>query len=432
MLAGMTPKQKLELREAEIRTRLNELAGLEAADLTDELRTEIGALTTEYGDVGVRMQAAIVAEDDERRNVQIRTGDDDPETAELRDLQGRATLTGYLRHFADGEQLSGAERELAEHRGLATSGNVIPWDALLVPPRPGHGAAELRADVVTPAPASGNPVNQAAILQRVFARSAVRRLGVAMPSVGVGVASYPVITAGQSAAFVAADGAKEAAAGTVTPKTLQPKRLQARAVFRIEDAMITAGLESALREDLSLSIGDALDAQLIGAGSADVRGFLATAANGGIADYADPSDLVTFAAAAEQAARGVDGKYAGSESECTWVIGTETYQKLAALIQANDSTSATERLRRLLRDFMASANVPAATNAKIQQGIIGKMGAPDGGMNAVCPLWEGLRLIRDEVTKAAEGQIAVTAVALHNFAILRADAFVRTKLKLAA
>ncbi len=429
----MLDSQKLEIRASEIRTRLNEIAGLEGDALTDEIRTECDKLTGEYGDVELRRRAAIVAEDDQRKAAELRGGGGDDagaETRALRDLQGRASLTGYLRHFADGEQLSGAERELAEHRGLATSGNVIPWDALLVPPRDGHGAAELRADAVTPAPASGNPVHQAAILQRVFARSAVRRLGVAMPSVGVGVASYPVIAAGQSAAFVAADDAKEAAAGTVTPKTLQPKRLQARAVFRIEDSMITAGLESALREDLALSVGDALDAQLIGAGSADVRGFLATAANGGIADYADPGAVVTFAAAAEQAARGVDGKYAGSESECTWVIGTATYQKLAALIQANDSTSATERLRRLLRDFMASANIPGAAS-DIQQGIIGKMGAPDGGMNAVCPLWEGLRLIRDEVTKAAEGQIAVTAVALHNFAILRSDAFVRTKLKLA-
>ena len=94
MLAGMTEKQKLELREAEIRTRLTELAGLEGDALTDELRAEIGTLTTEYRDVGVRMQAAIVAEDGERAAANLRTGDDDPETAELRSLIGRASLGG--------------------------------------------------------------------------------------------------------------------------------------------------------------------------------------------------------------------------------------------------------------------------------------------------------------------------------------------------
>ena len=74
-----------------------------------------------------------------------------------------------------------------------------------------------------------------------------------------------------------------------------------------------------------------LDAQLIGAGDARVRGFLATAANGGLADYANPGAVVTFATAAEQAARGVDGKYAGAEAECAWVVGTSPpTQKLAA------------------------------------------------------------------------------------------------------
>ena len=47
-------------------------------------------------------------------------------------------------------------------------------------------------------------------------------------------------------------------------------------------------------------------------------------------------------------------------------------------------------------------------------------------------MWEGLRLIRDEVTNADKGQMQVTAVVLHNFKILRAAGFVRTKLKLTA
>ena len=428
MPPGMQESQKLTLRASEIRTRLAEIAALPDDGVTDEIRTETDTLTTEYRSTETKLRAAIVAEDAERQEAETRNGgDDDAETRELRSLQGRATLSRYLQCFADGEQLSGAERELAEHRSLSTSGNVLPWDALLPPPSP---PAELRVDAVTPAPASGNPTNQSEIIQRVFARTAVRRLGVAMPMVGVGQASYPVITAGQAGAFVAADGAVEAAAGVITPNALGPVRLQARVKYRIEDAMTTMGLESGLREDLARAMGDRLDAQLIGLGDANVRGFLATAANGGLADYADPTAVVTFGTAAEQAARGVDGKYAGGEDECAWVIGTATYGKLAALIQANDSTSATERLRRLLKDFMASANVPAAASS-VQQGILAKLGAMDSALNAVCPIWEGMKLIRDEVTNAAKGQIQVTAVALHNFAVLRADGFVRTKVKLA-
>ena len=296
-----------------------------------------------------------------------------------------------------------------------------------MPPAP---AVELRADVVTPAPASpATRRTRVAIVQRVFARSAVRRLGVAMPSVPVGVSSFPRDrNRAGSAAFVAADGTKEAAAGVIDPNTLSPKRLQSRVQFRVEDVMVTPGLETGLREDLNLGLADQLDAQLIGLGDANVRGFLATATNGGLAAYADPTDDVTFALAAAQAARGVDGKYAGGEDECAWVLGVATYAKLAGLFATNDSTSATDRLRRILADFMASANIPAAAG-DIQSGILAKLGAADA-MNAVCPIWEGIKLIRDEVTNAAKGQIQVTAIALHNFTILRTAGFVRTKLKL--
>ena len=422
----MKLSQKWTIRASEIRARLNEIAGLEGDAMTTEVRSECDALSGEYSNVESQLRAALVAEDAEAKEAETRgTVDDvDAETRALRDLQGRTSFDRFLRSFADGDQLEGAEREMTEHRGLSTAGNVAPWDAFL-PPAGRH--AELRADAATPGPASGNPVNQSEIIARVFARTSVARLGVLMPMVGVGQASYPVITTGQTAAFVAVGAAKEAAEGVITPNTVGPKRLQSRVQFRIEDLMTTAGLETGLREDATLSLGDVLDRQVVGAGDARVRGFLATEAHGGLADYADQTVDVTFGLAAEQAARGVDGKYAGSEAECSWVIGVDTYAKLAALIQANDSTSATERLRRVLRDFMASANIPDVASNN-QQGILAKLGG-DGAMNAVAPVWEGVRLIRDELTGAAEGVVTVTVVAMYNFKVLRRAGFVRTKLK---
>ena len=212
----MKDSQRHQLRASEIRTRLAEIAGLADDALTDEIRSESDKLTGEYRSVETQHRAALVAEADELKDAETRGDLDGPdaETRALQDLQGRASFGRYLQGFANQEQLSGAERELAEHRGLATSGNVVPWDCLMGP----APAVELRADVVTPAPGSGNPTNQAEILQRVFARGAVARLGVAMPSVGVGQASYPLIGTGQSASFVAKDGAKEAAAGEITPE----------------------------------------------------------------------------------------------------------------------------------------------------------------------------------------------------------------------
>ena len=424
----MTPSQRLTIRASEIRERLNAIAGLPDDTLSDEIRQETDKLTTEYRDVETRLRAAIVAEGDDTSAADKRM--DGGEGTELRALQGRLSLAKYLDAFGSQHHLDGAEREINEHRGLSIAGNTIAWDALLPADRPGFvgGTTETRADVVTPVPASGQPINQHMILPRVFARTSAARLGVDMPTVGVGAASYPIVLTGQSPQFVSPGTSKEAAAGSIGANVLTPQRLQARFRFRIEDTALLMGLETALRSDLVSAIGDQLDKQLLGEGDPRVRGFLATAANGGLADYANPSAVVTYSTAAGQAARGVDGIYAGGENECTWIVGPATYRALASLIQTTGDVSATERLRRLLMGFACSANIPAPTS-NVQSGILAKMGS--GAMTAVCPVWEGLRLIRDESTAAAEGEVNVTALALHNFRIIRPDAYVRTKLKVA-
>ena len=126
MLPGMVESQKLTLRASEIRTRLSEIAGLPDDGVTAEIRTETDTLTTEYQNVETRLRAAMVAEDEDRQAAELRGGGDDAdaETRALRSLQGRASLGRYLQGFADGEQLTGAERELAETRGLSTSGST--------------------------------------------------------------------------------------------------------------------------------------------------------------------------------------------------------------------------------------------------------------------------------------------------------------------
>ena len=52
-------------------------------------------------------------------------------------------------------------------------------------------------------------------------------------------------------------------------------------------------------------------------------------------------------------------------------------------------------------------------------------------MNAVCPIWDSLYMVRDEVTKRAEGQIGLTLGMLCGFDILRAGAYARLKFKVA-
>ena len=49
--------------------------------------------------------------------------------------------------------------------------------------------------------------------------------------------------------------------------------------------------------------------------------------------------------------------------------------------------------------------------------------------SAVAPVFSGVELIRDPYTNAAKGQVAVTAVMLTDFAILRTGAYRIEKIK---
>ena len=73
-----------------------------------------------------------------------------------------------------------------------------------------------------------------------------------------------------------------------------------------------------------------------------------------------------------------------------------------------------------------SAHVPAASankqNAIVRRGMRRDM---------VACLWEGVSLIPDEITKAADGEIVITAVMLHAVKILRADGFYKQQIQTA-
>jgi hypothetical protein len=445
----MTKSQELQLAMSRKRQRIGEILAIKNEDRNDDQRGELDTLTGELQTHESEFRAAVASEATETAEARAAAGEENratetettesPEDREVRSLQSKALFGRFMNAFAYGEPLSGPEKELSEHRGLDLAGRNIPWDMLLPPSgeedpwaRPPAGVMneEHRADVVTPAPASGNPTNQAEILRRIFARSGVALVGVDMPIVAVGQASYPVLTTGQTAEFVGADAAKEATAGAITPNVLSPKRLSARFQYRLEDEATTRGLDAAFRRDLRAGMIDAMSGQIIGAGNANVRGFLATPTNGGLdAGVAPPATLVDFADAAKSLASGVDGIYAGSEAELVWLIGTKSYELLAAAFPGTGDRSAAERVRRMARGFMASAHLPDATGM-IQDGILAKVGAVT--RTAVAPIWEGIRILPADVSTAATtGRVNVTAIAFSNFAILRKAAFIRTRTRVA-
>ena len=415
----MTPAQRLQLRASEIRSRLNEL-GTSEDDLTDELRSEIDTLTAEYRDVETRRRALIVAESEKAP----------PEKADTQfeKLASEVRCSRYLGAFVEDKRVTdGPEAELRQE--LEVGDDVIPWEAMALP-EIRAGATEKRADAATSI-TNTIPTSQASILERVFARSATRFLGVSMPQVPAGERSYPVMTGGDTPAFTAKATAKDAVAASFSTADLEPIRLTGRYLFAVEDVARFPGLEMALRRDLSDAAADALDQVTInGSGTAPVPGgFLATAAKGGLAAGTAPSAVATFPTYAALAAEGVDGKFAHRESEVRLLIGDETYRHAAALIASGTATSAANYMALHAGGLMASANIPDAAS-NVQNGILRRGSMP---MEAVCPMWGGgLRIIRDPYTGAASGQVALTLIALMNFKIVRDDSYKRIRIQIAS
>ena len=385
----MTPKARIALRMSERRQKLNELLALES--VTDEQRAEMAGLSTQLQQDEVELRAAITAEPDPTV-----TTDDTPEGRELRELVGRCNLGAIYEAVLEHRNVEGVEHELQTHYGLA--GNQVPLDLL-----------EQRD--VTPASADVGQ-NQAAIIPGVFPQACAAFLSVDMPRVAVGDAVFPVLTTNADAKTPAENAAAAETTGSFSADVLSPARLQASFFYSREDRARFAGMDAALRENLSMALGDGLDKQIL-TGTAGL--FTGTV----LANH-NANAMTDFATYLKELAYGrVDGTYAAMTSDLRIVMGAGTYAHAGSVYRNNNvDRNALDRLMEITGGVKVSAHVPAVAankqNAVIRRGTRRDM---------VAPVWEGVTLIPDEVTKAANGQIVVTAVMLHAVKLLRSDGF---------
>ena len=392
----MTKRQKLELRASEIRAKLSELAGVDA--LTDEQRTEIDTLRNEYADTERRIQAATIG-DDKPEGRETRTED-----RELAELIGAADVGAIFTATLEHRATDGQTAELQQHFGLGA--NQVPLVLLR-----GAPPVEARATGVTPAPADVGTTQQP-IIPAVFPQSCAAFLGVDMPTVGVGEAVFPVLTTSADVNVPAENAESAETAGAFSAEVLSPSRLQASFFYSREDRARFAGMDSALRMNLSDALSDKLDQQVLNGD----EGLL----NGTVLANHNVSTETTYALYRSQFAYGrVDGTYATGTGELKVVMGAATFAHAASQYRGNnDNTDALMAMVAAGVAVKVSAHVPAVAATK--QNTVIRLGMR---RDMVAPIWDGITLIPDEVTKAANGQIVVTAVMLHAVQVLRAGGF---------
>ena len=380
----MTNSQRLTIRSSEIRSKLNELSGLETLD--DENRSELDALSTQYRDVEAQLRAALISEGEAEQRALASAPD--AEMRERLELRSRASLINYLQARMSGLAPSGAEAELNQAAGIGAGIPLELWDV------------ETRADAPTGAPGTVG-INLDRIRPAVFANSIAPKLGIEMPRVESGSYASATITTSLTASAKAKSAETDSTAATFTVTSVQPKRISARLSVTLEDvaAIGQANFESILRENLSLVLSDELDKQMIN-GTGASNGLIGIFQR--LTDPSDPTVVADFDAFASAHAGGVDGLWANMINEVGIVVGPATYGLASRTFQTSSSfkgeLSAAAYAMANTGGFWTNKRMPAADNSNFQQAILYRkgrsmMGASGGGMRtAVCPHWNEISI----------------------------------------
>ena len=425
MTPAQTKLRQLRERQSKERGRVAELAV--ADDLTDETRAELDGIETGTPDLERQLRAATTAvetEETEQRDAAA-TGNQeglDTEDRERLELRKKVRMSNYIVAAVEQRAAVGPEQEYNDALGI--SGNRFPLE-LLAPPEQ-RAAPEDRqttnVDVAT---------TPRTWLDRLFAETAAMELGITMESVPVGSASYPVTTAGASAAQRqrTTDAAADAA-WTIGVTELKPKRNAVRLVFSIEDAARIPGLESALTRDLRMALTEGIDrAIFIGdsgatGNDADITG-LTTAADVDEETLSQTNKLLwpmTVSAFMDM----LDGLHASTPADLS-IIASVGAARLWHSTSAN--TNRNESVAQIMNGnglmFRSRANIDENTANGDFGAFIGRKRGIDGA--GVAGVWEAGELIRDPYSGAAKGEVALTLCYLWDFALPRASNFMRLK-----
>ena len=246
----------------------------------------------------------------------------------------------------------------------------------------------------------------------MFPNSVAAFLGVVSPVVPVGDATFPVLTSDPAAGTPAENGAQSETTGAFSADVLTPRRIQASFFWSREDQNRMAGMSDALRDALQGGIEDKLDSEIMEGTNGLLTGT--NLGNHNVTAVTSFADYVSNFGYSR-----VDGRYAASGADVRLVMGSATYAHAGGQYRhANADDVALDRLTEITGGVRVSAHVPAVASNK--QNVLIRLG---NRRDMVAPVWGGVTLIPDEITKAANGQIVLTAVLLHAVKILRSGGF---------
>lgn len=406
----MLTSKKLELRRSEIRQSLAELANIETPS-DGEVR-KMGDLDTEYRAKEAQYRAALLSEDEERREAgaELETRSD----TEWAEMAGRFEVRQVALALDEGRKLDGATAEIVEELRNAGGfqGIPVPLEAL-----------ETRAGE-TLAGGVPDPVRTMPTIDRIFAGSSATQMGCRMINVGVGEIEYPVATGGAQPGWAGSETGDVPGpqAYTTVDKAMTPDNTLGVQMKITRKALkqAGAGLEQAVRRDMSAAIQQETDrAIFLGSGSSgEPLGIFPGASTYGITETAINAaggfDMVVDALTRFMVAS------AATPGAINMMLRPEMW---SLLMKATDGDGnymeLVERIRRAAGRVVVSNNglaapsgSPLASNALLTT-------TTNGVAPIFCGMWGAVDVIRDPYSDAKSGQLRLTALTTLDVSVAR-------------
>ena len=396
----MLDSVKIARRQSEIRQALAGLVGKE--NPTEDETRSMESMDQEYRTNETRYRAALVAEDQERREAgaDLETRSD----REYAELVGRFELRQVALSLDEGRALSGATAEVVQE--LRSKGG---YQGIPIP----LAALETRAGE-TVAAGVPNPKTIRPIIDRIFPNSVAERLGIQRINITAGELAFPVATAGAVFGWQTNELANVGAQRTfaTTESSLNPDHTGGCQMIISRKALKQSGegLEQAIRRDLNAVIGAELDRVVInGSGAAgQPLGIVPGAATYGITSTAVGA-TATWAAFRAQVAAFLEANAISSPNQVNLAFDPTIWAELDAALITGTAVSEWDRLTKHVGQPAISNVIPDKTAilTTTAQGIApGYLG-----------IYGGIDLIRDVYTKAASGQLVLTGLATVDFTV---------------
>ncbi|MDR4306970.1 phage major capsid protein [Chelatococcus sambhunathii] len=398
----MLESVKIARRQSEIRQNLAAVVGKDKP--TDEETRQMEGLDAEYRTNETRYRAALVAEDDERREAGA-----DLETRSDRDyaeLIGKFELRQVALALDEGRALDGATKEIVEEMRAKGGYRGVPVPLAALETRAGETVAE-----DAPSPKAIRP-----IIDRIFPNSIAAKLGIERVNIVSGSLAFPVATAGATFGWQTTELANVGAASPyeTAERSLTPDYTGGAQMVISRKALKQAGdgLEAAIRRDLNAVIGAELDRVTInGSGSAgQPLGIIPGAATYGIAST-PVGAAATWAAFRAEIVAFMEANAISSPSQVNLAFDPAIWSDLDEALIDGTAVSEWDRLTKQVGTPSISNVIPDETaimTATVQGVAPGYLG-----------IYGGVDLIRDPYTKAQSGALVLTGLVTADFTVPR-------------